>query len=162
MNSSKQNEIREPLLSPRQASRRYNVSLNTLRRWIMEGHLTDHRTPGGHRRYDPSELDRLFGCSQKRSPMQAQDANGIHSTVLLVSQVCDPDQKDAVTGQHTRILERVVDPSRQKFLDLVRVSGGDESGLGELVDVLVDMGAKVTMVASDLPEQLLENFKKGG
>jgi excisionase family DNA binding protein len=46
-------------LTAREAAERLSVSVRTLTRWIDAGVLTVHRTPGGHRRFDPAEIDAL-------------------------------------------------------------------------------------------------------
>jgi len=41
------------------ASRRLGVGPDTLRRWADEGRIAAYATPGGHRRFDARELDRI-------------------------------------------------------------------------------------------------------
>ena len=40
------------LVSPKEASQRLGVSVDTLRRWEKAGKIIAVRTPAGHRRYD--------------------------------------------------------------------------------------------------------------
>lgn len=47
----------EALIPIGEAARLKGVSIGTLRRWEREGLLTSYRTPAGHRRYRPSDLD---------------------------------------------------------------------------------------------------------
>lgn len=50
-------------LTARAAATRLGVSVRTFDRhlaaWVAEGAVTVHRTPGGHRRFDPAEIDAL-------------------------------------------------------------------------------------------------------
>lgn len=50
-------------LTAREAAQRLGVSVRTFDRylgeWIRDGAVTVHRTPGGHRRFDPTEIDAL-------------------------------------------------------------------------------------------------------
>jgi excisionase family DNA binding protein len=47
-------------LTPRAAAARLGVSTRTLRRYVAAGLLTPaSRTPGGHGRFDPADLDAL-------------------------------------------------------------------------------------------------------
>ena len=46
-------------LTPAEAARRVGVTVRTLHRWEEAGRLTPLRTLGGHRRYNPAELDTL-------------------------------------------------------------------------------------------------------
>jgi excisionase family DNA binding protein len=38
---------------------RLHVSPKTVSRWAKQGHLPHRRTLGGHRRYDPEQVDQL-------------------------------------------------------------------------------------------------------
>ena len=49
----------EPLLTLTQAARRLSVHPATLRRWANQGDILVVITPGGHRRFPRSEVDRL-------------------------------------------------------------------------------------------------------
>ena len=50
-------------LTAREAATRLGCSVRTFDRhlptWVAEGAVTVHRTPGGHRRFDPAEIDGL-------------------------------------------------------------------------------------------------------
>jgi excisionase family DNA binding protein len=45
--------------TPKEAAETAGVSLETLRRWVRDGKLSEHRTAGGHRRYDLEEIQAL-------------------------------------------------------------------------------------------------------
>lgn len=50
----------DTLLSPRQAADRLGVSTRQLRRYVTAGLIAPvDRTPGGHGRFDPADLDAL-------------------------------------------------------------------------------------------------------
>ncbi len=46
-------------LTGSQVAERLHVSAKTVSRWAKEGRLAHQRTLGGHRRYDPTEIDRV-------------------------------------------------------------------------------------------------------
>lgn len=48
------------ILNLEEACKHLKVSKSTLRRWEKEGKMTSIRTPGGHRRYDIDELNKLY------------------------------------------------------------------------------------------------------
>jgi len=50
----------EPLLTLKQASERLNVHPTTVRRWSDQGKIKVMVTPGGHRRFPLSEVERLL------------------------------------------------------------------------------------------------------
>ena len=57
----------EPLLTLKQAAERLSVHPATLRRWANQGDVLVVVTPGGHRRFPRSEVDRL---AQRQSGVQ--------------------------------------------------------------------------------------------
>ena len=54
------------LLSLRKAAELLGVSVSALRRWDKSKHLTAVRTPGGHRRYRLSDIEKF------QSPTKSQ------------------------------------------------------------------------------------------
>ena len=50
----------ERLLTPGQVARMFRVHPKTVTRWASTGRVGTIRTPGGHRRYRKSEIDRLL------------------------------------------------------------------------------------------------------
>lgn len=59
-------DAEEPLLSLGQAAKRLNVHPVTLRRWANNGDILVVLTPGGHRKFPKSEVDRLLNTSQPK------------------------------------------------------------------------------------------------
>lgn len=49
----------EPLLTPAEAARALAITPVTLTRWAQAGKIACIRTPGGHRRYKASEVERI-------------------------------------------------------------------------------------------------------
>ncbi len=62
------NPILDPLLTLKQAATRLGVHPATLRRWADQGDVLVVVTPGGHRRFPRSEIERLAGARQGKSP----------------------------------------------------------------------------------------------
>jgi excisionase family DNA binding protein len=56
---------RQRLLTAREAIGYLGISLNTLNRIEKRGLIRPFRTPGGHRRYDPSMLDEYLERSRR-------------------------------------------------------------------------------------------------
>lgn len=52
--------ISEPWLSTSAVARRCRVTSQTVRAWVKAGELHPTRTPGGHYRYNPAEVDALL------------------------------------------------------------------------------------------------------
>lgn len=52
-------DLTDTLLTPREVARRFSVDPKTVTRWAQSGKLPSIKTPGGHRRYRKSVVDRL-------------------------------------------------------------------------------------------------------
>ncbi len=50
----------DPLLTPADVAVIFRVDPKTVTRWAAAGRITSIRTPGGHRRFRKSEVDRLL------------------------------------------------------------------------------------------------------
>ena len=50
-------ERRKRLLTVAQVADRLGVSVNTVRRWADQGFIPVARTPTGHRRFDPDQIE---------------------------------------------------------------------------------------------------------
>lgn len=53
-------------LTTSQAARHLGVSLSTIRRWSDLGYLHGYRTPGGQRRFSPTQLDAFVASLEQR------------------------------------------------------------------------------------------------
>jgi excisionase family DNA binding protein len=51
----------ERLLTPGEVAALFRVDPKTVTRWAASGRITSIRTPGGHRRFRESEVNRLLG-----------------------------------------------------------------------------------------------------
>ena len=59
MASKDQAVVAPEVLTPGAAAAQLGISIETLRRWEKAGKITAFRTPGGQRRFDRAEIDRL-------------------------------------------------------------------------------------------------------
>ena len=57
----------EDLLTPIEAARRLGITVRTLHRWEEAGFITAVRTPYGHRRYSPADIEKLLTRGQPRA-----------------------------------------------------------------------------------------------
>tara|TARA_Y100000310_G_scaffold242079_1_gene246239 strand:+ start:2416 stop:2592 length:177 start_codon:yes stop_codon:yes gene_type:complete len=49
------------------AAKILGVSLVTLRQWEKDGKISSFRTPGGHRRYDISSIEKIYKKNDKKT-----------------------------------------------------------------------------------------------
>jgi len=87
-------------MTPIQAARRLAVSSETLRRWGIEGRLSEIKTAGGHRRYRSDEVERLMPTAPARRPY------GEGVTTVGYARVSSHGQK--ASGDLDRQAERLV------------------------------------------------------
>ena len=80
------------------ASERLGVSISTLRRWEVQGHLIPERTKAGHRRYDASQIEQI---ASNRIKSNADEKN---ARTIAYARVSSSDQKEDLTRQQ-QVLE---------------------------------------------------------
>ena len=61
------------LLNIGQAAKYLNVSVDTLRLWDKSGKLLSLKTPGGHRRYDKTQLNSFIGVEENNTPKKQEE-----------------------------------------------------------------------------------------
>lgn len=61
------------LLNIGQAAKYLNVSVDTLRLWDKSGKLLSLKTPGGHRRYDKTQLNSFIGVEENDTPKKQEE-----------------------------------------------------------------------------------------
>ena len=54
------------LLRPSEVEKEYGLSLSTLYRYVKSKKLSEHRTSGGHRRFDSKELNAMMKSRNNR------------------------------------------------------------------------------------------------
>ncbi|MGB1250424.1 MAG: MerR family transcriptional regulator [Candidatus Promineifilaceae bacterium] len=59
-------------ISLKEAAKRLDVHPTTLRRWADKGEIRVTVTPGGHRRFDPAEVERFNNSQRVRRPDEVQ------------------------------------------------------------------------------------------
>ena len=85
------------LLRQSEVTQKYRLSKTTLHRWLKDGKLTDHRTIGGHRRYDSAEVEALLSVSDGVTVTEKD--------VALYARVSTQKQAENLTRQHERLIE---------------------------------------------------------
>lgn len=82
-------------LSIGKASEYLGISIDTLRRWEKKGRVNAYRSPGGHRYFEKSDLDNLFGKKYSReSKPEAkviQEEKSIEAEVVTEPQTQEPE-----------------------------------------------------------------------
>ncbi len=95
------------MFSVSQAAIRLGVCPKTIRRWDAAGRLHCLRTPGGHRRITPSELDRLLAITRGVSPSTAE------RRCVVYARVSSHRQRNA--GDLQRQVQRLVSECIRRF-----------------------------------------------
>lgn len=114
----------EKALNIREAAELLGIHTVTIRRWEDQGKITSLRTPGGHRRYLPSELMRLRG----EDPQQFDNEN----RVVVYCRVSSHGQKPDLERQVGRVLGWCVEKSYHVTETLSEVGSGMSDGRPKL------------------------------
>ena len=72
------------LYTAREAAGEIGVSYPTIKQWILRGKLPTVRTPGGHHRIDPEQLQPYLK-GKMNTPTTISGRNRLHGTVTEVS-----------------------------------------------------------------------------
>ncbi len=75
----------ERLLTLKQAAERLNVHPATVRRWADNGSIASVRTPGGHRRFSPDEVERIIRGSSEGTGVAHQIGAQIGEAALVTT-----------------------------------------------------------------------------
>ncbi|MBI4640653.1 MAG: IS607 family transposase, partial [Candidatus Tectomicrobia bacterium] len=88
----------------------------TLHRWLTDGKLTDHRTVGGHRRYESAEVEALLSVSDGMMVTEKD--------VAIYARVSTQKQAETLTRQHERLVEACRERGDRIVLDCSEIASG--------------------------------------
>lgn len=69
-------------LKPKDAARVIGISYPTIKQWIYEGKIESVKTPGGHHRIPPGEIERLTGAKAKTEQAIAHEPISVRNRLL--------------------------------------------------------------------------------
>ena len=87
-----------------------------MHRWLRDGKLTEHRTAGGHRRYDSAEIEKLLSISDGVTVTEKD--------VALYARVSTQKQVENLTRQHERLIEACRERGYRIVLDCSEIASG--------------------------------------
>ena len=128
-----------------QAAAELNVTPATIRNWARKGKIKTTRTPGGHRRINEDELNRLKG-------EQPITNNRVTALYARVSKNNKPAQEDL--NRQTQVLELYAAAHGWEYIVIQDVGSGlnyDKPGLKELIK----------LIETNQIERLVINYKDG-
>ena len=139
---------RADLLSPAEAATRLGVSIDTVRRWVSDGRLTEHRTQGGHRRLDAAEVAALAGPTESRTGDHRRASKRRSRGVVGYARAHPGDDRDAVLRPQR---ERLVEYGCDEVITEIASSFADiRPGLAELLQwVATGEVGEVVVVTQD-------------
>jgi len=127
---------------------KYRLSKTTLHRWLKDGKLTEHRTTGGHRRYDSAEIEKLLSISDGVTVTEKD--------VALYARVSTQKQAENLIRQHERLIEACGERGYRIVLDCSEIASGlndnrrqffkiiDAACKGEIKKVVVEHRDRLT------------------
>ena len=72
------------LLTPRQAAEKIGISYAALKHWILAGRVHTVKTPGGHHRIPPDELEKFLPVPQAHPGARISGRNQLRGTVAEI------------------------------------------------------------------------------
>ncbi|GFP38803.1 IS607 family transposase [Candidatus Hakubella thermalkaliphila] len=149
------------LLRQSEVEQRYRLSNTTLHRWLKDGKMNDHRTVGGHRRYDSAEIEQLLSVSDGVTVTEKD--------VALYARVSTQKQVENLTRQHEWLTEVCGERGYRIVLDCSEIASGlndnrrqffkiiDAACKGEVKKVVVEHRDRLTRFGF----RTIEQFFKG-
>ncbi len=119
-----------------------------MHRWLKDGKLTDHRTVGGHRRYDSAEIEALLSVPDGVTVKEKD--------VALYARVSTQKRAENLTRQHERLIKACSERGYRIVLDCSEIASGlndnrrqffkiiDAACKGEIKKVVVEHRERLT------------------
>jgi len=129
-------------MKPKDAAKVIGISYPTIKQWIYEGKIQSVKTPGGHHRIPPHEIERLTGVKTET----ANDKN-----LYIQSEPISVRNRllGTVTGISSEGLfsEITIDIGGQQIVSIITKRGCEELGLKKGVEVHALFKATEVMVS---------------
>ena len=128
-------------LKPKDAAKVIGISYPTIKQWIYEGKIESVKTPGGHYRIPPHEIERLTGV--KNAPQYA--AQNIHPEPISV--------RNRLLGMVMEVRseglfsEVTIEVGGQQIISIITRRGCEELGLKKGMQVHALFKATEVMVS---------------
>ena len=130
-------------LKPKDAAEMIGVSYPTIKQWIYEGKIKSIKTPGGHHRIPPTEVERLTG-NKPESVHKPRSGSAMTESMSV---------RNRLTGRITNIsyeglfAEITMDVGGQKIVSIITRRGCDEMRLRVGMDAVAFFKATEVMIS---------------
>ena len=110
-------------LKPKDAAKLIGISYPTIKQWIYEGKIKSIKTPGGHHRISPKEIERLTGV--KKTPVN-QLENTHFEPISVRNRLSGKITDIRTEGLFSEVIVKVGD---QQIISIITRGGCEELGL---------------------------------
>ncbi|CAN5449955.1 hypothetical protein BH10ACI2_BH10ACI2_18060 [soil metagenome] len=130
-------------LKPKDAAEMIGISYPTIKKWIYEGKIKSIKTPGGHHRIPPDEVERLSG-HKPDDFRRSRPGSGMNETISV---------RNHLTGRITNIsyeglfVEITIDIGGQKIVSIITRKGCEEMRLRIGMDAVALFKATEVMIS---------------
>jgi molybdopterin-binding protein len=130
-------------LKPKDAAEMIGVSYPTIKQWIYEGKIKSIKTPGGHHRISPDEVERLSG-NKPEEARKHQPHSGMAESMSV---------RNRLTGRITNIsyeglfAEVTMDVGGQKIISIITRRGCEEMRLRVGMEAVAFFKATEVMIS---------------
>ncbi len=132
-------------LKPKDAAKVIGISYPTIKQWIYDGKIESVKTPGGHHRIPPQEIERLTGTVLSSATANNAADKNLHSESISV--------RNRLLGTVTEITteglfsEVTIEVGGQRIISIITRRGGEELGLKKGMPVHALFKATEVMVS---------------
>lgn len=128
-------------LKPKDAAKVIGISYPTIKQWIYEGKIESVKTPGGHHRIPPHEIERLTGVKNSpQKPIQFGHTEPISVRNRILGTVLEVRSEGLFS-------EITIDVGGQQIISIITRRGCEELGLKRGMQVHALFKATEVMVS---------------
>lgn len=128
-------------LKPKDAAKLIGISYPTIKQWIYDGKIASVKTPGGHHRIPPKEIERLTGG---KAAIEAAKPNSYFEPISVRNRLLGTVTEISTEGLFSEV---TIEVGGQQIVSIITRRGCEELGLKKGMTVHALFKATEVMVS---------------
>jgi molybdopterin-binding protein len=128
-------------LKPKEAAKLIGISYPTIKQWIYDGKIESVKTPGGHHRIPPQEVERLTGG---KAALEAAKPNSYYEPISVRNRLLGTVTEICTEGLFSEV---TIEVGGQLIVSIITRRGCEELGLKKGMTVHALFKATEVMVS---------------
>ena len=128
-------------LKPKDAAKLIGISYPTIKQWIYDGKIESVKTPGGHHRIPPKEIERLTGG---KAALEAATSNSHFEPISVRNRLLGKVLEISTEGLFSEV---TIEVGGQEIVSIITRRGCEELGLKKGMRVFALFKATEVMVS---------------